>query len=52
VNKLHEFGVAIQPGDIIMSGSFIRAVPFGPGDTVLALFDQLGEVGLSVARTK
>jgi 2-keto-4-pentenoate hydratase len=52
VNKLHEFGVSIQPGDVIMSGSFIRAVPFGPGDTVLALFDQLGEVSLSVARTE
>ncbi|MDB5481155.1 MAG: hpaH [Caulobacteraceae bacterium] len=52
VNRLHEFGVPIQPGDIILSGSFIRAVPFGPGDTVLALFDQLGEVSLSVARTK
>jgi 2-oxo-hept-3-ene-1,7-dioate hydratase/2-keto-4-pentenoate hydratase len=49
-NKLHEFDVSIQPGDVIMSGSFIRAVPFGPGDTLLALFDQLGEVSLSIGR--
>jgi 2-oxo-hept-3-ene-1,7-dioate hydratase/2-keto-4-pentenoate hydratase len=52
VNKLHEFGVSTRPGDIIMSGSFIRAVPFGPGDTLLALFDHLGEVGLSVGRAQ
>ena len=39
VNKLHEFGVSLQPGDVILSGSFIRAAPFGPGDTLLALFD-------------
>jgi 2-oxo-hept-3-ene-1,7-dioate hydratase/2-keto-4-pentenoate hydratase len=49
-NKLHEFEVSIQPGDVIMSGSFIRAMPFGAGDTLLALFDELGEVSLSVAR--
>jgi 2-oxo-hept-3-ene-1,7-dioate hydratase/2-keto-4-pentenoate hydratase len=49
-NKLHEFEVTIQPGDVIMSGSFVRAVPFGAGDTLLALFDELGEVSLSVAR--
>ena len=52
VNKLHEFGVSIQPGDVIMSGSFVRAVPFGPGDTLLALFDQLGEVSVSIGRTQ
>ena len=48
-NKLHEFGVAMQPGDVILSGSFVKAIPFGAGDTILALYDQLGEVSLRVA---
>jgi len=48
-NKLHEFGVAMQPGDVILSGSFVKAIPFDAGDTILALYDQLGEVTLRVA---
>lgn len=47
-NKLHEFGVAMQPGDVILSGSFVKAIPFEAGDTILALYDQLGEVTLRV----
>ena len=43
-NKLHEFGVVPEPGHVILSGSFIKAIPFEPGDTVVALFDRLGEV--------
>ncbi len=43
-NKLHEFGVEPQAGHVILSGSFIRAVPFAAGDYVVALFDRLGEV--------
>jgi 2-oxo-hept-3-ene-1,7-dioate hydratase/2-keto-4-pentenoate hydratase len=43
-NKLHEFGVVLEPGHVILSGSFIKAIPFEPGDTVVALFDRLGEV--------
>jgi 2-keto-4-pentenoate hydratase len=48
-NKLHEFDVAMQPGDVILSGSFVKAIPFGAGDTIVALYDQLGEVTLRVA---
>jgi 2-oxo-hept-3-ene-1,7-dioate hydratase/2-keto-4-pentenoate hydratase len=48
-NKLHEFGVAMQPGDVILSGSFVKAIPFGAGDTIVALYDQLGEVTLRAA---
>ena len=43
-NKLHEFGVEPQAGHVILSGSFIKAVPFAAGDSVVALFDRLGEV--------
>ena len=43
-NKLHEFGVVTEAGHVILSGSFIKAVPFAAGDTVVAQFDRLGEV--------
>lgn len=47
-NKLHEFDVAMQPGDVILSGSFVKAIPFKAGDSIVALFDELGEVTLRV----
>ena len=47
-NKLHELGVSIEPGDVIMSGSFIRMEPLKPGDSVFALFDELGEVTVAI----
>jgi 2-keto-4-pentenoate hydratase len=43
-NKLHEYGVSAEAGHVILSGSFIKAIPFQSGDTVVALFDPLGEV--------
>ncbi len=49
-NKLHEFGVTLRAGQILLSGSFVKAIPFGAGDTLTAIFDQLGEVSLSVAK--
>lgn len=48
-NKLHEFGVTMQPGHVVLSGSFIKAVPFGAGDNLVALFDTLGEVTLRIS---
>jgi 2-oxo-hept-3-ene-1,7-dioate hydratase/2-keto-4-pentenoate hydratase len=47
-NKLDEFDVTMEPGDVILSGSFIKAAPFEAGDSVIALFDQLGEVTLMI----
>jgi 2-keto-4-pentenoate hydratase len=47
-NKLGSFGVVLEPGHVVLSGSFIRAVPFGKGDHLVALFDTLGEITLSV----
>ena len=47
-NKLAEFHVAMKPGDVILSGSFIKAVPFDAGDSILAMFDHLGEVSLMI----
>ena len=44
VNTLHGFGVTPEPGNIILSGSLIKAIPFDAGDSVVAHFDTLGEV--------
>jgi 2-oxo-hept-3-ene-1,7-dioate hydratase/2-keto-4-pentenoate hydratase len=44
-NKLGEFGVTFEPGDTILTGSFVRAMPVKAGDQVIARFDQgLGDV--------
>lgn len=48
VNKLSEFGVAFEPGDVIFSGSCTRALPVHAGDSVTARFDNgLGDVNLT-----
>lgn len=48
VNKLSEFGIAFEPGDVILSGSFVRALPVSAGDRVVARFDKgLGDVLVS-----
>ena len=47
-NKLGEFGITFQPGDVILTGSFVRAFPVKAGDEILCRFDQsLGEVETS-----
>jgi 2-keto-4-pentenoate hydratase len=46
-NKLHEYGVTAEAGHVVLSGSFIKAIPFESGDTVVAFFDHLGEVTFS-----
>ena len=48
-NKLHEFGVTPEPGHVILSGSFLKAIPFEVGDSVLAQYDTLGEVSFTAA---
>ena len=47
-NKLSEFNVGFKAGDVILSGSFIRATPVSKGDDIIASFDQgLGDVVLN-----
>jgi 2-keto-4-pentenoate hydratase len=48
-NKLHDDGVALAPGNVVMSGSFVKATPFQSGDAVVARFDTLGELSFSAA---
>ena len=47
VNKLSEFGVAFERGDVILSGSFLRALPVQAGDEIVARFDNgFGDIQL------
>lgn len=48
-NALHRFGTSMQPGDVILSGSFIKATPIDANQSLFALFDGLGEITLKVA---
>jgi 2-oxo-hept-3-ene-1,7-dioate hydratase len=47
-NKLHELGVPLLAGHVLLSGSFVKAIPFGPGDSLSAIFDTLGEVNVQL----
>jgi 2-keto-4-pentenoate hydratase len=49
VNQLGEFGVPMEAGNVILSGSFLKAIPFTAGDTIAALFDTLGDVTFATA---
>lgn len=52
-NKLSEFGAGFEPGDTVLSGSFIRAIPMSPGDEVVCRLDQgLGDVAVSFEQEK
>ncbi len=46
--KLHEFGVTMQAGHTVLSGSFIRAHPIQSGDTFVADFGPLGQISFGV----
>jgi len=48
--KLTEFNPSIRPGDIVMTGSFVRQFPLAPGDQVAADFSGIGRVEVSVTR--
>lgn len=47
-NKLHSFGEELKPGQIVLSGSFVRPIWAQSGDTIQADFGPLGTVGLNV----
>jgi 2-oxo-hept-3-ene-1,7-dioate hydratase len=48
-NKLYSFGVPLEAGHVVLSGSFIKAIRFGPGDVMVADFTSLGTVQFAVA---
>ena len=43
-NKLAQHGDALEPGEIVLAGSFTRPMWVHPGDTVLADYRELGTV--------
>ena len=47
--KLGAYGRQLRPGDIIMSGSFVRQLPLTPGDVAVAEFSGIGRVEVSIA---
>jgi 2-keto-4-pentenoate hydratase len=46
--KLGEFGRHLRPGDIIMTGSFVRQFPLAPGDIATAEFAGIGGVEVRI----
>ena len=47
-NKLSDFGGALEPGDVILSGAMHNAQPVEAGDQIIARFDNgLGDIRLS-----
>jgi 2-keto-4-pentenoate hydratase len=48
--KLADYGRSLRPGDIIMTGSFVRQFPLHPGDAASADFSGIGRVEVSVAK--
>ncbi|MDX2202910.1 MAG: 2-oxo-hepta-3-ene-1,7-dioic acid hydratase [Hyphomicrobiaceae bacterium] len=48
-NKLHPYGVALEPGQLILSGSFIRPIDAKKGDTFHADYGAFGTVSCHFA---
>jgi len=47
-NKLGDFGISFAPGDVILTGSFVKAIPVAAGDEIVCEFDHgLGRVDIS-----
>jgi len=48
-NKLAPLGLALEPGQTVLSGSFIRPIEARPGDTIQADYGACGTVGCHFA---
>jgi 2-oxo-hept-3-ene-1,7-dioate hydratase len=46
--KLHEFGVTMEAGHTVLSGSFIKAHPIEAGDSFVADFGPLGQISFGI----
>jgi 2-keto-4-pentenoate hydratase len=40
----------LRPGDIVMTGSFVRQFPLHPGDAAIAEFSGIGRVEVGIAK--
>jgi 2-keto-4-pentenoate hydratase len=43
-NKMGEYDIGLNAGDVILSGSAVAAVPVGPGDSIHLNIDRIGDV--------
>jgi 2-keto-4-pentenoate hydratase len=48
--KLGAYGRSLRPGDIVMTGSFVRQFPLHPGDAAIAEFSGIGRVEVGIAK--
>jgi len=48
--KLGQYGRRLRPGDIVMTGSFVRQFPLQAGDIAVAEFSGIGRVEVGIAR--
>jgi 2-keto-4-pentenoate hydratase len=46
-NKLHEFGISLKAGELILPGALSAAIAVEKGDTVTAQFGQVGSVSVT-----
>ncbi|PGY13044.1 2-keto-4-pentenoate hydratase [Bacillus sp. AFS031507] len=46
-NKLHEFGITLKAGELILPGALSGAIAVKEGDTILANFGPLGNVSVT-----
>jgi 2-keto-4-pentenoate hydratase len=47
-NTLGQYGIALEPGHLVMTGALHAAVPMAAGDVFRAEFDRLGPVTVRV----
>lgn len=47
-NKMVELGNPLRAGELVLTGSFIQAIPMEQGDTIRALFGHVGEVEITL----
>jgi 2-oxo-hept-3-ene-1,7-dioate hydratase len=47
VNKLTAVDACLEPGQIVLAGSFTRPVSVAPGDVIHADYGPLGAIGVS-----
>jgi 2-oxo-hept-3-ene-1,7-dioate hydratase len=45
-NKLHPFGVTLEPGEIVLGGSFTAPIPARSGDTFHVDYGPLGSIAV------
>ena len=41
-NKLGEYGVSLNAGELVMPGALVGMTPVQAGDTIIATFDNVG----------